>query len=126
MNMKSTLLLCLSVSGCIAVHPPKPPKLGLTLEAPAPPPSQAAVTSCEATRNSHNTWTLLGVIFGGVAGMSGVADAVTTNKDAQAGVGVGVAVSGIFAAVATTVASFEADAYSQGNCANILTQATGH
>ena len=118
MNMKKMfgLVLLLAVSGCIKVPPPK---TGAALNG-APPPTQAQVSNCESLRSAHNTWTLVGAIAGGAAGASGPIDAVVSNKTAQEGIGIGVGVSGVVALVATTMAGFKADAYTQGNCASIL------
>jgi len=89
-----------------------------TSTAPAPTPAQIA--NCERIRQSHNTWSLLGVLFGGVAGASGTADSTTSNKDVQVGIGIGAAVSGIFAAVSTAEAGLQANAYSTANCDDVL------
>jgi hypothetical protein len=120
-NMKKIigLVLFLSVSGCIKVPPPK---MGASLNG-APPPTQAQVSSCESLRSAHNTWTTIGAIAGGVAGASGPADAVISNKTAQEAIGMGVGVTGVLALVATTVAGLKANEYTQDNCANILSLA---
>jgi len=108
--------------GCIQVHPlPPNPMEGIT--PPRATPNPAQVQSCESTRTAHNTWMLLGVIFGGLAGSGGAVDAATTNHSAQVGVGIGVAASGILAATATTITSIEAETYSVNDCSVILSEA---
>jgi hypothetical protein len=112
------------IDGCIAVHPISVvPGQGLRVAPPPIPPNPILVQSCESTRTAHNTWTLLGAFFGGAAGTSGAVDAVTTNKTVQAAVGIGIAASGILAAISTTAASIEADNYSTNGCAAILSAA---
>jgi hypothetical protein len=117
-----TLVLLVSVllTGCIRLpHAPNPPA-GSTL-GPAPTPEQ--VSSCNKTRNWHNTWVILGTTFGGLAGSGGAADALTTDRTAQTAVGVSVIASGILAAVSTAAAGIEAQTYAEGNCATILSEA---
>ena len=110
-----TLALCLALVGCI--HSPKG---SLSAVPGTPAPTQAQITSCEKTRTAHNTWTVLAGVFGGVAGAQGAADTVTSNKTAQTGIGIGVAVSGVMALVSTTVASMEASDYATANCNAVL------
>ncbi len=72
--------------------------------------------------NWHNVWTLLGASLGGVAGASGPADAVTTNKTAQEGIGIGIAAAGVLAAVSVAAAGIESSNYATRNCQTILSQ----
>lgn len=108
-------LLCLALMGCI--HRPTT-RLGVAPGAPAP--TQAQITSCEKMRTAHNAWTIAGAVFGGAAGAEGAADGVTTNKTAQTGISIGVAVSGVLALVSTTVAGMEASDYATSNCNAVL------
>lgn len=88
-----------------------------------PPPSPAQVSACETTRSWHNIWTMTGTVFGGAAGASGTVNALTQDKNAQLGLSIGVATSGIVAAVAAAAAGFEADNYSTQNCSVVLSRA---
>jgi hypothetical protein len=118
--MKLPLILALSLgaTGCITIHPPK---YGASSSTPAP--SQVQISSCESTRNWHNAWTMMGAVFGAGAGASGTADAITTDHTAQVGIGIGVAASGLLAAISTTAAGITADTYATDNCAAILSAA---
>jgi hypothetical protein len=110
------LVLCLPLVGCI--HAPQAQHL---LGASSmPPPSPAAVASCEKTRTWHNVWTMSGVVFGGVAGAGGGIDAAVSNKGVQEGMGVTAVVAGVLAAVSTAAGGFESDTYSTNNCAAVL------
>ena len=111
-----TLVLCLPLVGCI--HAPQGQHLlGATQAAP---PSPAAVASCEKTRTWHNTWTLGGMVLGGVAGAGGSVDAVDSNKGVQTAMGITAAVAGVLAVASTAAGGIEADIYSTNNCAAVL------
>lgn len=97
------------------------PRMGLAT-APSPP-TATQVSNCESTRTWHNIWTMTGTVFGGLAGASGAADSVTQDKNAQLGIGIGVATSGVIAAVAAAAAGIEADNYSTENCTVVLSAA---
>ena len=116
--MKSllTLVLCLPLVGCI--HAPQGQHLLGASQ--AAPPSPAAVASCEKTRTWHNTWTLGGMVLGGIAGAGGGVDAVDSNKSVQTAVGVTAVVAGVLAAAATAAGGIEADTYSTNGCAAVL------
>jgi hypothetical protein len=111
-------VVCLALVGCI--HSPKG---NLAASPGTPPPTPQQISLCESARTAHNVWTILGSVFGGVAGAQGAVDTVVTNKDAQIGIGIGVAASGIMSAVSATVASMKASDYATHNCDAVLSQA---
>jgi len=112
------LLLCLPLVGCI--HAPQGQHLLGASSASLPPPSPAAVASCEKTRTWHNAWTLGGMVLGGVAGAGGSVDAVDSNKGVQTAMGITAAVAGVLAVASTAAGGIEADIYSTNNCAAVL------
>lgn len=116
---KLALCLVLALTGCIRA--PAAGGLGVAPGTPAPSPQQ--VSSCETTRTWHNIWTISASLFGAAAGAQGGADAISTNHDVQVGIGIGVAASGLLAAVSATAAGMEADTYSTNNCQTVLSQA---
>lgn len=121
MGMKA--LFCvplLLVVGCIHKPVARHPMGASATSTQAPDPAQVA--SCEKTRTWHNVWILSGTVFGGVASSGGAADALTTNKNVQTGVGVGVIAAGILAATSAAAAGITADTYATGNCQQILQQ----
>ncbi len=111
-------VISLVLLGCI--HEPEH-RAGAIPGVPVPSPAQ--VSSCESTRSWHNFWVMSGAFFGAAVGAEGSADAVTTNKTAQAGIGIGTATSGVLAAVSAAAAGIEADTYASSNCQAILSQA---
>jgi hypothetical protein len=111
--------LLASLVGCI--HAPM--AQGGVAPGSVPAPSPLMVASCQKTMDWHNAWVVAGAVFGGLSGAGGAADALTTNKTAQTGVGIGVIGSGIFGAVATTAAGVTANTYATEGCAQILQQA---
>lgn len=116
------LVVVLGMSSVGCIHEPMAQHLMGGPPAP-PPPDQSRVAACEKTKNWHNAWVLMGTIFGGIAGSGGAADALSTDKNVQTGIGIGVVASGVLAAVSSTAAGFEADTYSTNNCQQILQQA---
>lgn len=86
-------------------------------------PSPVLVASCQKTMDWHNAWVIAGTVFGGLAGSGGAADALTTNKTAQTGVGISVIGTGILGGIATTAAGITANTYATNGCAQILQQA---
>lgn len=123
LDMKAFCLPLLGVLlvGCIheplAAHP-----LGGPANAP-PPPDPARVASCKSTRSWHNAWVLAGTVFGGLSGAGGAADALSSDKGVQTGIGIGVISAGVLAAISSTAAGFTADSYATDNCQQILQQA---
>ena len=117
--MKALPLLCLALVGCI--HAPAAGSIGVTPGTPGP--SQAQISSCETTRTWQNVWTITATVFGGAAGAQGGADAVVTDKTAQTGIAIGVAASGVIAAVAAAAGGIESSTYATDNCQTVLSQA---
>lgn len=115
-------VLSLSSVGCIhepiAIH-----HYGGAFGAAPPPPDATRVASCKTTRSWHNFWVLAGSVFGGAGGAGGTADALTDNKDVQLGIGIAVAVAGVFGAIATAAAGITSETYATDNCEQILQQA---
>ena len=122
MNPKALLVfvLPLALVGCLHAPVGKPHMMG----AEVTPPNPAVVSACESTRTWHNTWSMIGTIFGGLAGAGGTVDGLAQNNaGVQTGAAIGAAGSGIIAAISATASSIEADTYATNNCAAILQQA---
>jgi hypothetical protein len=117
------VVLGMSSVGCI--HEPVALHLmgGPLGTAPPPAPDPARVASCKTTKNWHNAWILAGTIFGGLSGAGGAADAISSDKGVQTGVGIGVISAGVLAAISSTAAGFTSDTYATDNCQQILQQA---
>ncbi len=119
--MKSLFLipvLAVFLVGCIK----EPVGVHLVGAAPTTPPDPARVASCKSTRTWHTIWVLSGSIFGGAAGAGGGAAAGFDNTNVKTGIAIGVAASGLLAAISTAAAGIEADQYSTDNCQQILQQ----
>lgn len=119
MGMKKVLFglaIVVLLSGCI--H--EPMGVHLVGAPPGPPPNPTKVAACKKTRFWHNFWVLSGSLFGGAAGASGGASAISDNQNVKTGVAIGAAGAGVMAAVATTAAGIEADEYTTDNCQQIL------
>jgi hypothetical protein len=115
--------LALLLVGCI--HKPSAQHLmgAVPGAVQAPPPNPALVSSCETTRTWHNIWVLSGTVFGALGGAGGTADAISTDKNFQTGVDVGLIAAGVLGAISSGAAGITADTYSTDNCAQILQQA---
>jgi len=86
----------------------------------ASPPSPQKVSDCKSESTAHNIWTVFGTVFGASAGAGGTATGIVKDQGWQIAIGATAAGLGIFAALATTLAGIEANAYAQGNCTEVL------
>jgi len=109
--------LILLLAGCINAPQPRAPGSHLFL---ASPPSPQKISDCKSERTAHNVWTALGSVLGASAGAGGTAAGIVKDQGWQIAIGATAAGFGIFAALATALAGIEADAYSQGNCTEVL------
>jgi hypothetical protein len=112
--MKLSLLLPFLACGCLHA----PARHGLM----ATPPSPAAIAACQKTQTFHNVWSWTGAITGGLAGLGGAATADLSDQTTKVVTGLSAAGMGLVAGLASVAAGLEADAFSQKNCAVLLTE----
>jgi len=118
--MKYLPILCLTLIGCI--HAPMAGSIGVAPGTTGP--TQSQINSCETTRTWQNIWSIVATVGGGAAGAQGGVDAVVTDKTAQTGIAIGVATTGILAAVAAAAGGIESNTYAADNCQTVLSQAS--
>jgi hypothetical protein len=87
------------------------------------PPSPARVEECRAELAQHNDWTVAAASLGVLAGSSASLEAVAGSQGTKTGLVVEAAVSGILAAVATSIAGTTGASYAADDCQAVLTAA---